>query len=147
MVLVAVLTTAIACFHALGLWAGVSLWSSWQDASRWGIAVMLLFAASAHFNSMRHELAQMIPPPLPNPPLIVRLTGLCEIIGAVGLVIPATQRIAALCIIAFFLVVLPANIYGATMKSTLGGRPVTPLWLRLPMQAIFIGLTWWSALA
>jgi uncharacterized membrane protein len=39
----------------------------------------------------------------------------------------------------------PANVNAARKQLTLGGRPVTPLWLRLPMQLLFIGLLWWSS--
>ena len=45
----------------------------------------------------------------------------------------------------FFVAVLPANIHAARAGVTLGGEPATPLALRIPMQLLFIGLTWWSA--
>jgi hypothetical protein len=39
--------------------AGVDFLDSWPEATRAGLAVMLLFTGSAHFNSMRHDLARM----------------------------------------------------------------------------------------
>jgi uncharacterized membrane protein len=48
-------------------------------------------------------------------------------------------------LIIFFIAVLPANIHAARANVTLGGEPATPLVLRLPMQLLFIVLTWWSA--
>jgi len=54
------------------------------------------------------------------------------------------QRIAAIALILFFLAVLPANIHAARAGVTLRGRPPTPLWLRIPMQILFIGIAWWS---
>ncbi len=75
---------------------------------------------------------------------MVFFTGLCEIAGAIGLVIPATRRAAGIALILFFLAVLPANIHAARAGITLRGRPATPLWLRVPMQILFIVLAWWS---
>jgi hypothetical protein len=47
-------------------------------------------------------------------------------------------------LILFFVAVLPANIHAARAGITLRGRPPTPLWLRVPMQFLFIALAWWS---
>jgi uncharacterized membrane protein len=75
---------------------------------------------------------------------MVFFTGLCEFAGAIGLVIPETRRAAGIALILFFIAVLPANIHAARAGVTLRGRPATPLWLRIPMQILFIVLTWWS---
>jgi uncharacterized membrane protein len=40
----------------------------------------------------------------------------------------------------------PANINAALRQVPLRGRPATPLWLRLPMQVLFIALAVWIAL-
>jgi uncharacterized membrane protein len=107
---------------------------------------MLLFTSSAHFTAMRHDLARMVPPAIPNPMAFVYFTGLCEVLGAIGLLIPATRAAAALALILFFLAVLPANIHAARAGTTLRGRPATPLALRIPMQALFIALTLWAGI-
>jgi len=59
-------------------------------------------------------------------------------------VIPETRRAAGIALILFFIAVLPANIHGARASVTLRGRPATSLWLRIPMQILFIVLAWWS---
>jgi uncharacterized membrane protein len=46
-------------------------------------------------------------------------------------------------LILFLLAVFPANVKAAREQVSLGGRPATPLALRLPMQVLLIGLTWW----
>jgi len=38
-----------------------------------------------------------------------------------------------------------ANVNAALKGVTLKGKPVTPLWLRAPMQVLFMGLIWWAA--
>ena len=123
---------------------GVASLKSWPAAIRVGLAVMFLFTAVAHFNSMRSDLVAMVPPFIPNPELMVTFTGIAEILGAVGLLIPRTRRLAALALIVFLVAVLPANIYAAQAGLTLRGAPVTPLVPRVALQILFIALLWWS---
>jgi uncharacterized membrane protein len=37
----------------------------------------------------------------------------------------------------------PGNVKAAFQKLAIGGTPATPLWLRAPMQVLFISLLWW----
>ena len=143
MVVLFILAASILIFRGLGF-AGVSALASWPAAARDGFAVMLLFTASSHFTPMKEDLIRMTPRWVPGPRAMVFFTGLCEIAGAIGLVIPATRRAASTALILFFIAVLPANIHAARAGVTLRGRPPTPLWLRIPMQVLFIFLAWWS---
>jgi len=88
----------------------------------------------------------MVPAAVPNPELMVTFTGLCEIFGAVGLLLPPTRRVAAAALIALLLAVLPANIHAAHEGLTLGGAPATPLVPRIALQTVFILLIWWCGL-
>jgi uncharacterized membrane protein len=143
MLVLLILVASILICRALGF-AGVSALSSWAGAARDGLAVMLLFTASAHFTPMKEDLIRMTPQWVPQPRAMVFFTGLCEIAGAIGLVVPTTRRVAGIALILFFIAVLPANIQAARAGVTLRGRPATPLWVRLPMQILFIVLAWWS---
>ncbi len=125
---------------------GVTALQGWPAATRAGLAVMLCVTASAHFNSMRADLVRMVPPAVPNPELMVTFTGICEVLGAIGLLVPRTQRVAAGALILFLLAVLPANIHAARAGLTLDGAPVTALWPRVVLQLVFIALLWWSGL-
>ncbi len=125
---------------------GVRPFASWQAAARGGLAVMLLFTASAHFNAMRPDLIRMVPPSLPRPDLLVTATGVFEILAAFGILVPATRRVAGIGLILMFLALLPANVSAARRGLTLGGKPVTPLAIRVPMQFLFIGLAAWTTL-
>jgi len=145
MAVLIVLGTALLLARLAGV-AGVEMLDSWPAATRVGLTVMLLFTSSAHFNSMRHDMARMMPQAIPNPMAFVYFTGLCEILGAIGLLISATRVVAAVALIVFFLAVLPANIHAARAGVTLRGRPATPLTLRIPMQALFIALTLWAGI-
>jgi uncharacterized membrane protein len=78
----------------------------------------------------------------PDPDLIVSVTGLAEIGGSIGLLMPAT-RLSAVCgLIALLLAMLPANINAARQGLLLRGRRATPLLFRVPMQALLIVWTW-----
>jgi uncharacterized membrane protein len=125
---------------------GVETLDSWPAAARVGLAAMLLFTSVAHFGALRHDLARMVPPRVPYAMGMVYFTGLCEIAGAIGLLVPRTRGAAAVALILFFLAILPANIHAARAGLTLGGTPVTPLAARIPMQVLFIALTWWAGI-
>jgi uncharacterized membrane protein len=116
----------------------------WAGAMRVGLAVMFFFTAAAHFNSMRPDMIAMVPPFVPNPGLMVTFTGICEILGAIGLLIPRTRRIAAIALILLLLSVLPANIYAAQEGVTLRGAAPTPMIPRIALQLVFIAALWWS---
>lgn len=116
----------------------------WAASTRVGLAVMFFFTAAAHFNSMRPDMIALVPPFVPDPEFMVTFTGICEILGGVGLLVPPTRRIAAAALIVFLLAVLPANIHAAQAGVTLRGAPATPIIPRVALQALFIGLLWWS---
>jgi uncharacterized membrane protein len=105
---------------------------------------MFIFTASAHFNKMKHDLARMIPAYFPHPLLLVYITGILELLGAVGLLLPEFRRLAGLCLIALLIAMFIANVNAAQKGVTLRGKPATPLWLRIPMQIFFVALLWWS---
>ncbi len=123
---------------------GVRSLRDWAAATRVGLAVMFCFTAVAHFNNMRADMIRMMPPSVPYPELMVTFTGICEILGAIGLLIPRARRIAAIALILFLIAVLPANIHAARAGVTFGGSPATPLVPRVALQVLFIALLWWS---
>jgi uncharacterized membrane protein len=138
LIVVTLLVRAVGHFGVLGL-------RNWRAAVRSGLAAMFLLTASAHFNSMRAELVAMVPPWVPQPEVMVTLTGICEIAGAICLLIPRTRRVAGIALILMLVAILPANVYAAQHGLTLGGDPVTALVPRVILQVIFIALIWWSS--
>ena len=125
---------------------GVASLGTWHDSVRYALAIMFVFTGVAHFNKMRHDLARMIPSSFPQPMLIVYITGVFEFLGAGGLLIPRFRPLAGICLILLLIGMFTANINAALRGVTLAGKPVTPLWLRAPMQIVFIGLIWWATL-
>lgn len=124
---------------------GVGCLKDWAAATRLGLAAMLCFTATAHFSSLRPDLVRMVPPGTPNPEFMVTFTGICEILGAIGLLVPRTRRIAGVALILMLIAVLPANIYAARAGLSIGGSAATPLGRRVILQLLFIVLLWWAA--
>jgi uncharacterized membrane protein len=118
---------------------GVHALDAWPPALRVGLALMFVLTGLAHFGlGRRAGLIAMVPHRLPRPDLLVTLTGILELAGAVGLLIPATARPAAGCLAVLMLAMFPANISAAHRDLNLGGRPATPLTARIPMQIVFV---------
>lgn len=111
-------------------------------SGRIAMAFMLLFTAMGHF-VFRKGMAMMIPKPIPYKSEIIFLTGIIEIIAAIGLLTSNWSLISAWLLIAFFILILPANVYAAVhkidyQKGTFEGKGLNYLWLRIPMQIFYI---------
>jgi uncharacterized membrane protein len=131
-------------FRAAGA-LGVPALAGWRWSAPYALAVMFVFTASAHFTKMKHDLAHMVPRVFPQPLLVISVTGALELLGAVGLLLPKVRALAAFCLILLLIAMFPANIRAARNHLNVGRRPATALWLRAPMQLLFIGLLWWCA--
>jgi uncharacterized membrane protein len=133
-------------FRALGAFGAMAAADSWSGALRYGLGVMFLFTAAAHFvPRTREDMVRMVPPRFPEPRLLVALTGVLEFAGAVGLFMPGLSRLAAFGLILLLVVMFPANIHAARSKLMVAGRPATALALRLPLQLLWIAALWWVA--
>jgi uncharacterized membrane protein len=129
------LAAAVGLLHAAGTWSG---------ALRFALALMFAFTGAAHFSSRgRVEMARMVPPALPRPDLLVTLTGILELLGAAGLLVPALVRASAYALIALLIAMFPANARAARLRLIVVGRPAMPLALRLPLQLFWISALWW----
>jgi uncharacterized membrane protein len=124
---------------------GVRRLSSWRMAGLFAVAIMFLFTGATHFTSMKHDYAAMLPGPLSGNLGIIYLTGALQIVGAVGLLVPRTRRLAGVCLVLLLLAMFPGNVYAAVNEVPFRGEAPTPLWLRTPIQLFFIGMVWWTA--
>src|SRR5437667_498807 len=101
-----VLLTSTLVLSGIGA-AGVAVLDGWIPCLRGGLAAMFLLTASAHWGKRRPDLIGMVPPALPRPDLIVTMTGLFEILGAIGLLFPATASAAAVCLAGLLIAMFP----------------------------------------
>ena len=107
-------------------------------ALRAGLAVMFLVTGVSHFAGLRDDLVAMVPPVLPHPELLVTVTGVLELAGALGLLLPRTAAWAAGGLALLMVAMFPANVHAATTGLTLSGEPATALLPRAAMQLLYI---------
>jgi uncharacterized membrane protein len=92
------------------------------------------------------KLMAIMPPAIPFPHGVVLFTGVCELAGAAGLLLPATRRLAGVMLAVYALCVWPANIYQAFWHV-----PAPPLpdswWYHGPRLAFQPVLMWWALFA
>lgn len=104
-------------------------------------AAIFMTTGTLHFVIERFFTA-IVPKGLPNPRLLVHLSGIAEFAGGVGVLIPATRRLAGQGLIALLLAVFPANINMAVNSERFKQFPAWALWLRLPLQFAIIAQVW-----
>ncbi|MFE7744171.1 hypothetical protein [Nocardia sp. NPDC057455] len=150
--LIVLLTTLLASRTAGAL--GARRFAAWPTCAAYALGVMLIMTGTTHFLPeafadspvpTHADLLPMVPPFAPFPGAMVYLTGVLELLGAAGLFLARTRRAAGLGLTALFVVLLPANIYAAVSDIPFNGAPATPLWARIPEQALYIGVALWAA--
>ncbi|MBO0881166.1 MAG: DoxX family protein [Mycobacterium sp.] len=111
-------------------WLGVAYADSWTKAIAVGLAAMFVLTGVAHFApALRRRLIAIVPPQLPTPGLLVSVTGVLELLGAVGLLVAATRVAAAVCLLVLMVVMFPANVYAARMPN-----PPKSMTTQLPLR-------------
>lgn len=125
--------------------AGTKIFAGNIDLSlsgRIAMSAMLVFTTIGHF-AFTKGMEMMLPNFIPFKKIVVYLTGVIEISAAVGLLIPNLKVITGWLLIAFFILILPANINAAIkhinyQKGTSDGNGLNYLWFRVPLQILFI---------
>lgn len=90
----------------------------------------------------------IMPKALPYPHALVYVSGVAELCGAVGLLLPRTRRLAGIGLILLYVAVFPANVNQALNGIQIDPAhpaPLWALWARLPFQALFIWIAWWTS--
>jgi uncharacterized membrane protein len=109
------------------------------------LAVAFVVMGVLHFvPSIAAGMAAMIPPgwggaDRTTARWLVAFTGVCEIAGGVGLLVPVTQTLAGILLVVFLVAVFPANAYAAARPERFG-RIAVPFWPRLVAQIVLIAL-------
>ena len=107
---------------------------------RLSLAALFVFTGMSHF-VMPEVLAQLLPPSFPLRMELITATGIFEILGAIGLLIPRLARLASIGLILFLVGVLPANIYAAFNYVAFGAHALGPISLlsRIPFPVFLMG--------
>lgn len=119
-------------------------------AARAGMAAMLVMTGLGHFMFTK-GMAMMLPAFVPAPEAMVYLTGFLEFAAAAGILRERSKKATGWLLIAFFVLITPANIYAALhhvdlQTGTYTGSGPEYLWYRIPLQLFFIGWVYLSTL-
>jgi uncharacterized membrane protein len=106
------------------------------------VFLWFLFGGVAHFSLTEVEM-RIVPPAIPWPRAAVLISGVFELLGAVGILIPATRRAAGIGLFLLTIAVTPANVY-MLQHAELFNVPRWALIVRLPFQAVLLALILWS---
>ena len=106
------------------------------------VFLWFLFGGVAHFALTEAEM-RIVPPAMPWPRAAVLISGVCELLGAVGILIPVTRRAAGVGLFLLTIAVTPANVY-MLQHAELFNVPRWVLIARLPFQAALLALILWS---
>ncbi len=106
-------------------------------------AAGFVVAGVLHFAIPRFYLAIM-PTWLPSPLQLVFVSGVFEVLGGIGLLVPATRTAAGIGLILLLAAVLPANVEMLRLAQVRGASPIfqAACWLRLPLQPLLMYWVW-----
>ena len=111
---------------------------------RWMLALFYLAAGYVHL-SMPNTFMPVMPDWVPAPYQVILSTGVCEVAGAIGLIVPRTRRLAGLMLALYAIAVFPVNIKHAVYGPVIAGIP--NMWWyhgpRLLLQPVLVWLALW----
>ena len=112
-----------------------------RDKMRVAAGVAFVVASLPHFFTPERYLP-MMPPFVPAPLTMIYVSGVAELLGGLGLLIPMSIQLAGWGLVLLLVAIFPANIYVALTGANATGLPSSPwyTWSRLPFQIVFI---WW----
>jgi len=106
------------------------------------VFLWFMIGGVAHFSLTEAEM-RIVPPSIPWPRAAVLITGVFELLGAVGILIPVTRRAAGIGLFLLTVAVTPANVY-MLQHAELFNVPRWALIVRLPFQAVLLAMIIWS---
>ena len=122
--------------------ASVARWQAW---ARYASAVTFIPFGVLHIAASQKFLPIM-PPQIPFPRAVVIFTGLAEILGGIGVLMPPVRKAAAIGLALYAVGVYPANVYQAFWHVRV--PPLPESWWyngpRLVFQPVFV---WWALFA
>jgi uncharacterized membrane protein len=102
----------------------------------------MVTVGALHFLGPRF-FVQIVPDYLPAHVALVFISGVFEILGGIGIVVPRSRRAASYGLVALYLAVFPANV-NMLLHPELGGTlPEWVLAARLPFQGVLIAWALW----
>ena len=115
---------------------------------RVALILLAVFFVAAGINHFLHPAfyVRIVPPWLPAHALLVQISGACEIVGGIGVLVPGLRKYAAIGLIALLIAVFPANVQMAQhpeLYADVGSPPL--FYIRLLLQIVIIAWVWWAS--
>ncbi|TDN86516.1 DoxX family protein [Stakelama pacifica] len=112
-----------------------------RKVARLVLAVLFLAAGVLHL-AIPEPFIGIVPDWVPVPRLTVLATGLCEIAGAAGLMLPPLRRAAGIGLALYAVCVWPANVHHMVMDLSSGTG--LSAWYHIPRQFAQPLIIWWA---
>ena len=114
--------------------------------ARYALSLSMVWVGITHFTRLDFFMA-IVPPWLPEPVLLIYVSGFFEILGGLGLLVEGARRFAGYGLVALYVAVYPVNIYMLTEGVFPPGVPQERwlLYARMPFQLLFILWALWAA--
>jgi uncharacterized membrane protein len=110
--------------------------------SRKLLGAFFVQAGICHF-AIPKAYESIVPPSMQDDAArLVAVSGVAEIVGGVGVLLPRTRRLAGLGLIALLAAVFPANLHMARNPERFRRIPRWALYARLPLQPLMMRWAW-----
>jgi uncharacterized membrane protein len=115
---------------------------SYRTAGLVFVFLWFFIGGIAHFAATQTEM-RIVPPYIPWPRATVLISGVFELLGAVGVVLPRLRAVSGAGLLLLTLAVTPANVY-MLQRWDLFQVPYWALVARLPLQILLLWIIAWS---
>lgn len=113
-----------------------------RSRSRGALSALFIAAGANHFLQPR-AYERIVPPSLQERAHgVVVVSGIAEIAGGVGVLVPSTRRLAGAALVALLAAIFPANLYMAREPERFRAIPRWALYARLPLQPLAMIWAW-----
>lgn len=107
---------------------------------RIGLVTQAIFYVAAGINHFWHTAmyVAIMPPHYAHPVGLVQISGVAEVLGGIGLLVPWTRRFSAWGIVAMLIVYFDVHVYMALHVDHFASVPAWVIYARLPLQLLLI---------
>lgn len=112
-----------------------------KQAGAIALSILFVFVGVLHFFQTSF-FESIVPPYVPHPTEMVVISGVFEVLGGIGILIPSLKKWAGTGLILLLLAVYPANIHMAVHNELFSKIPPAVLWFRLTLQPLLMYAVW-----
>lgn len=107
------------------------------------LSAFFVLGGANHFLNPDFYVA-MMPPYLPAHPALVSVSGVFEMLGGIGVLVPNVRARAGWGLVLLLVAVFPANLHMALNPELFPDFSSVALYARLPFQALFVAWAYWA---